>query len=247
MEDLMRIISNIDFAGTAAVVGTTLSVIISIVIYGCKAISLYLLSAKTKQKHTWMSFIPVLQDIKVFSMAGLSVKAFIVFYALYRALLSAKLELGIFLPLAYIGIAIYYAGLFYARYQMAKNFGCKQAICILNAIFEPFVLIYIASQPFNHQYTSQHPKVDFYLKTYNLYEDPRSFIDPKATGKSIFDKAPVPPTQQPQNDFEQNNNWYQQAPPNPNMNYQMPPQGPSNININPEKESGNGINIDTNK
>ena len=266
MDKLLQIFSNIDFAGTAVAVTGVVGIIISVIIYGCKAIGLYLLSAKNKQKYTWMSFIPVLQDIKVFNMAGLSTKAFIVFYCVYRALLSAKLEVGIFLPLAYLGILIYYVGLFYARYQMAKNFGCSQALCILHAIFEPFTLLYIVAQKMPHQYTPQHPKVDHYLKAYALYEDPAAFIDPKATGRSIFDKDPAQAPQQPQAGQAPNNNWYQQAPQNPDMGAQIPPNGypqdnswyqqqgyqqqnpqpqgsPVQVDVNKDNSSGININI----
>ena len=183
MENLLNI-------GSATVTTFVLNLIITIVVYGCKSIGVYLLAVNTKQKHTWMSFVPVLQDIKVFNMAGLSTKAFVVFYCIYRALLSAKLEYSIFLPIATLGIIMYYSGLFYARFQMAKNFNCSQTMCILNAIFEPFALLYIAYQKSPHEYKPLHPKVDHYLKAYNLYEDPLNFIDPMATGRSIFDNTP---------------------------------------------------------
>lgn len=183
MENLLNMSS-------ATIMTSVLSLIITVIVYGCKSIGVYLLSVNTKQKHTWMSFIPVLQDVKVFNMAGISTKAFIVFYGIYRALLSAKLEYAIFLPIATLGIIMYYAGLFYARYQMARNFNCSQTLCFLNAFFEPFVLLYIAYQKFPHEYKPLHPQIEHYLKAYNLYEDPLNFIDPMATGRSMFDKTP---------------------------------------------------------
>jgi hypothetical protein len=196
-----------------------------------------------------MAFIPILQDIKVFNMAGLSTKVYVIFYCLYRALYSAKLEWSILAPIWWIGVAIYVVGLLYARYQMAKNFGESQLVCILNAIFEPFVLLYIVYKKHTHQYTPQYAKVDTYLKAYGLYEDPTTFEDPNAKPEPTFNKAKTQNQaeqyQQPQGGWAQNQaqeQWVNHTPEQNPYAY----QNPTPVQINVEKEN-NPLNLNTDK
>lgn len=169
--ELFDALSELNIAALGMFMFGAIKVMIFLICYGCKSVGVYLLANKTKQKNTWFAFVPVLQDILVFNMAGLSTKSYIVFYLIYRALFSAKLEWVIFAPIWLIGIIVYYAGLFYARYQMAKNFGGNQVVCILNMLLEPFVVLYILSQKQPLQYHPHNPKVDHYLRTYGLQDE----------------------------------------------------------------------------
>ncbi len=234
--DFSDLISNIDFLGVASTIVNIMYITILIALFVCKSIGVYFLSLRTKQKNAWMAFVPILQDMKVFNMAGLSSKLYVIFYCVYRALLSAKLEWGILAPIWWIGVAVYVVGLLYARYQMAKNFGGSQAVCILNALFEPIMVLYIVYKKLTHQYTPQYAKVDTYLKAYGLYEDPATFVDPNAKPEPAFGKA----KQQPQQQYQQpQSDWYQNTTPYQNTN-------PTPIQINTEKED-NAINLNIEK
>lgn len=168
---LFEALSELNIATLGLFMFGAIQVIIFLICYGCKSVAVYLLASKTNQKHTWFAFVPVLQDVLVFNMAGLTTKTYIVFYLIYRALFSAKLELAVFAPIWLIGIVLYCAGLFYARYQMAKNLGGNQIVCILNMLLEPFVLLYLLSQNQPIQYHPHYPKVSYYLKTYGLQDE----------------------------------------------------------------------------
>lgn len=242
--DLADLYYSIDFLGVAGTILKITYIICIVALFICKAIGVYFLSLRTKQKHAWMAFVPILQDMKVFNMAGLSSKVYVIFYCVYRALLSAQLEWGIFAPIWWIGIAVYAIGLLYARYQMAKNFGGSQAVCILNAIFEPIMVLYIFYKKFTHQYTPQYAKVDTYLKAYGLYEDPATFEDPNARPEPTFGKAKQQAQPQAQQQYQQQyqqpqSDWYQNTTPYQNAN-------PTPIQINTEKEE-NTINLNTEK
>ena len=239
--DILDLISGFDILGAGIVVISILKVIAQLVLYVCQSVGIYLLALRTKQKNPWMAFVPVLQNMKLFNMAGLSSKVYVLFYCLYRAMLSAKLEWDIMMPIVWVGFAFFAIGLLYARYQMAKNFGCSQLVCILNALFAPFVMLYIVYKKNAHQYTPQYAKVDTYLKAYGLYEDPMTFEDPNAKPEPTFGKkqnAQNGQNQQPQQVTE-NQNWYQA---NNDANY----QNPTPIQINVEKDE-NPINLNIDK
>ena len=131
---------------------TIVLTVLRIVFYLCKAVGLFFLCRKTNQKHSWLAFIPIVQDVKVFNLAGLNSIAFALFYVLYRALYSAQIEGGLLMLVAWIGIVLHLLGIVLVRYQMAINFGMSEAMCVLNIIFEPFVLLYLAFSNVTHHY-----------------------------------------------------------------------------------------------
>jgi hypothetical protein len=117
-----------------------------IVSYIIKAVTIYVLAKRTGTPRTWFAFIPFLQNMKVYNLAGFSEKTFL-------AVWLASLVLGM-IPvkeILFVGTILYTAATIYVKVRTAQNFGGGIWLILLNVLFEPFVLIYlaIANKPFN--------------------------------------------------------------------------------------------------
>lgn len=137
-----------DTTDIASTLGAFFSVLIFVIIavllvrfvcYLIKAFTVYKLAKMSNQKWCWWAFIPILQDAKVYRLAGFTEKFFGVSF-----LVCAVSGL---VPIPYFAaiVAVTHIVLtYYIRWRVAANFGCGTFGCILNMFFEPFVLIYLA-------------------------------------------------------------------------------------------------------
>ena len=107
--------------------------------YLIKAFTLFVLAKRANAPRAWFAFIPFLQNMKVYNLAGFSEKAFL-------AVWLASLLLGcIPVPeLLFIVGLLHMEIVIYVRVRTVQNFGGDIWLIILNVLFEPFVLIYLA-------------------------------------------------------------------------------------------------------
>ena len=117
-----------------------------LVCYLIKAFTVFELAKRANAPRAWFAFIPILQNMKIYNFAGFSEKACLAFWGLFFAIGFIPVqEILIVSSLAQIALTVY------IRVQTAKNFGGGVCAQVLNAIFEPFVLIYFALS--NKQFT----------------------------------------------------------------------------------------------
>lgn len=102
-----------------------------------KSIALYSLAKRTNSKAPWLAFIPILQNAKIFNLAGFTD---IAFYAV-----ALVLFLGYCFPIKIFIVLVGFVHLVLAIYikaRVAKNFGGGIVEQILMCLFEPLMLVY---------------------------------------------------------------------------------------------------------
>lgn len=138
------------FEGVAAFMGVMLFIFMIVLCWGfvcylIKAFTILSLAKRTGTPRTWFAFIPFLQNMKVYNLAGFSEKAFLAVCLVFFALgfIPVK-EVAVIVSILYAVVNVY------VRIRTAQNFGGGVCMQILNIFFEPFVLIYLAlsNRPF---------------------------------------------------------------------------------------------------
>jgi hypothetical protein len=119
-----------------------------IICFLIKAWTVHKLAKNSNQQYCWWAFFPVLQNAKIYRLAGFTEKLFFVI-----------LLIAIIVPIIPVPYLVEIFGIlsiiwnYYIRWRVARNFGGQILMGILNIFFEPFVLIYLAltNKPFNPQ------------------------------------------------------------------------------------------------
>lgn len=124
-----------------------LLVFLSICCYVIKSLALFNLSKKAGAKSPILSFIPILQNAKIFNLAGFTDIAFYgVLVILFLAYCIPSKLIALLIGIVHLALTIY------MRCRVAKNFGGGIGKQILTCLFEPIMLIYFALT--NKVYTS---------------------------------------------------------------------------------------------
>lgn len=119
-----------------------------IICYLIKAFTVFKLAKNSNQKWCWWAYIPILQDAKIYKLAGFTEKLF--FIVLLITIIVPIIHIPHLIEIFSILSVIWNC---YIRWRVARNFGGDIIMGILNIFFEPFVLIYLTltNKPFNPQ------------------------------------------------------------------------------------------------
>lgn len=142
---------------------TVICVCCNIACYLIKAFTLFVLAKRANAPRAWFAFIPFLQNMKLYNLAGYSEKAFLIVWL-------ASLLLGcIPIPeLLFIWGLLHTVITVYVRVRVAQNFGGDVGLIILNVLFEPFVLIYLALSDRKFALRPEWQPLDTFLHRCNL-------------------------------------------------------------------------------
>lgn len=135
--------------------------IFSLISYLFSAIALYALTKRTGQKHAWMSWVPLVNDAKLFNLAGLTDKCFfVVMLTLY--------VLSLVPYVSFVSTPINIAVTLFVKWRVAKNFGGEALQSVLTILLGPIMLWYFWLGKKEWINTQIHPEIQSLIDQLNL-------------------------------------------------------------------------------
>ena len=136
---------------------------LSVCCYMIKALTLFNLSKKAGTKTPILAFIPILQNAKIFNLAGFTDIAFYgTLIVLFLAYCIPSKLIALLIGIVQLVLTIY------IKCRVAKNFGGGIGKQILTCLFEPIMLIYFALTNKVYTPTQIHKKIYEILDKCNL-------------------------------------------------------------------------------